>query len=392
MTKLLPLVTLIFFCAISPVLAGDYIKVESEGIACTEGAELPTEVERRAVEDAKERAVQHSLDHLLKRIHHDDTKHERRLRTEYAHAQVEVEQELEKEWTQSGKCCRIRLSLAVHPAEIDETWNIRNDGSQGTINRPVYARVVGLGPEGNAGAVAKQELGDAKVVAGGDAHSAGSEKSAKAAPPTVKPQPPKVIQQPASLPKVVAISSVSKPANLAPTAAKTTTVGNVSSKVRNPLDSQYTKIMLDLCEYNSDYNKNHRGVDIKVPDGKKVYPITNGKVVENHKAKSICDPKDSSCYNKEHWNACLIVEHDISGKKYYTYYAHITSELEKGAVVSVENSIGTTNIGHLHLSVNKENKINWGYINEARKEACGEIKNDGWLRFQDVFNLTGYKK
>jgi len=150
-----------------------------------------------------------------------------------------------------------------------------------------------------------------------------------------------------------------------------------------PLDLQYSSIMLDLCDFNSipDVMQTHRGVDISVPDGKNVYAVANGKVVENHKANT-----------NDHWNASLIVEHEVSGNKYYTYYAHISSNLTKDTPIYPGKLLGTVNLKHLHISVNKTNKSYWGYSPDNKKESCESIKNAGWLRFQDVFNLGGYSK
>ncbi len=148
-----------------------------------------------------------------------------------------------------------------------------------------------------------------------------------------------------------------------------------------PLDSKYTKVSLDLCDYNPGHG-NHRGVDIKADDGENVYPLARGVVFKNHKA--------NAKYN-DHWNACLIVTHEVSGKTYYTYYAHITSELNAGDEVIPGVGIGTVNLGHLHISVKLNFEYYWGYDPDDQHEPCDVIRNGGWMRFQDVFGLQEYQ-
>ena len=154
---------------------------------------------------------------------------------------------------------------------------------------------------------------------------------------------------------------------------------------RGPLESNFKTVSLDRGDRNTspEINQIHRGVDITAENGKPVYPITKGVVVENHKAQ---------IGNNDHWNAALIIRHDLPGGYVYTYYGHITSDLKKDDKVDPDKSIGTINLGHLHISVNNNQTVYWGYHPTSHNKSCADIKNNGWKRFQDVFDLHQYKK
>jgi hypothetical protein len=165
-----------------------------------------------------------------------------------------------------------------------------------------------------------------------------------------------------------------------------------------PLDPAFTTVSLDLCDNNPGYG-NHRGVDITAINGKPVYAITGGAVKHNHNAYSRCDNPSSSCWNGDkgkttgvHWNAALIVQYDLPDGPVYVYYGHVTSELNQGDPVDPKNSIGTVNLKHLRLSVNKQDTSYWGYSPTNINESCDDIMKGGWKRFQDVFNMPEYKK
>ncbi len=92
--------------------------------------------------------------------------------------------------------------------------------------------------------------------------------------------------------------------------------------------------------------RHHNGIDIAVPEGTNIHPVSPGKVIY-------------SGYSKGYGN-CVIVEHEDGIQ---TIYAHnsknlvkVGDKVSKETVIALSGSTGRTTGPHLHFEVRKEGK------------------------------------
>jgi murein DD-endopeptidase MepM/ murein hydrolase activator NlpD len=99
----------------------------------------------------------------------------------------------------------------------------------------------------------------------------------------------------------------------------------------------------------------HQGIDVPAANGTPIYPILDGKVIQNS------DVGDG-------YGACVVIEHKVKGKIYHTRYAHMRQDKSAPINVSINEyvvqnkmlgKVGNTGIGgafHLHFEVSGTNK------------------------------------
>lgn len=92
--------------------------------------------------------------------------------------------------------------------------------------------------------------------------------------------------------------------------------------------------------------RHHNGIDIAVPEGTEIRPVTNGRVIY-------------SGYSKGYGN-CVVIEHEDGVQ---TLYAHNTKNLVKTGelvtsetVIALSGSTGRTTGPHLHFEIRKNGK------------------------------------
>ncbi len=109
----------------------------------------------------------------------------------------------------------------------------------------------------------------------------------------------------------------------------------------------------------------HGGNDISTPKGTQVVAMDGGVVI---KADTTTNKgKDVKSEGYGHFGKFILLEHTVSGKKYYTVYAHLNSisvkvgdKVSQGQVIGKSGNTGNSTGPHLHIAMSYNTYTNGG--------------------------------
>ena len=166
------------------------------------------------------------------------------------------------------------------------------------------------------------------------------------------------------------------------------TSGTNSSAIRSPMNNPTTSYTTwgQKVSYRSAPRNYHLGVDYGYTNDKNIYSITSGTV-------------KSAGYNNANGNY-VVIQHTISGKTVYSFYAHMSSycvksgdKVNAGTKIGVIGATGNSSGGtiHLHFAITDKLSTNGGYYGYSSAFSGNSTRYDNMTFYNPIYVINNGK-